>query len=311
MRLEIYLKLSSTKSGSGAKKLFVAFTLLSSVVSTSTGCFARTSPAPSDAGLANPIYQPLPTGAGPETNDSQDGEPKPAGTTHEELAKTTAELTSEELSDLWDAALAHSPDVQFIIEKMAPKKESIKSSGVVKELSHAMYGCVLAGEGMTGSQNQNQSVGTQMIMDVLLDKQTKADKKQANKESDAIMLYKMIRDTARKLTTNFYNYKKFMNGYDRANLDMIDLSAMVSNTREKVDSNKKLELSYLLRKQQRDIDAIKLSMDRCHKELTALCGQEAVDKLDVQLAENISLNRRTAVRVVRPIFTDPDGTSRN
>ncbi len=288
----------------------MAYGLVPALLVSTAVAFARTAPAPSDAGLANPIYQPLPTGAGPETNDNQEGIDKAPAVTPEELAKSSTDLNNEELADLWDAALANSPDIHFIIDKLAPKKESIKSGGFVKDLSHAMYSCVLAGEGMVGSPNQ--SAGTELIMDVLSDHKTKNDKKQAVKESDAIMLYKMIRETARKLTTNFYNYKKYMNVLDRANLDLIDLTAMVSNTREKIDSAHRAELDYLLRKQQRDIESIKTAMERSHKELRVLCGDEAVGKLDVQLAENISLSRRTAVRPPRPVFTQPDSsTSRN
>ncbi len=286
------------------KRLLLAYGLVSTLLYSSVAVQARTAPAPSDAGLQNPIYQPLPSGAGPETNDGGDDVEKPS-INPEELAKTSAELNSEELSDLWDAALANNPDIQFIIEKMTPKKSSIKSGGIVKDLSHAMYGCVLSGEGVA-STAAKQSTGTQLIMDVLCDKQSKEDKKQGTKESDAIVLFKMIRDTAHKLTTNFYNYKKYMNGLDRANLDLIDLSAMVADTREKVNSSHAAELDYLLRKQQRDIEAIQVSMERCHHELSVLCGQNAVSKLDARIAENISLNRRTAVRVVRPVFTMPD-----
>lgn len=286
------------------KRLLLAYGLVSTLLYSSAAVQARTAPAPSDAGLQNPIYQPLPSGAGPETNDQDDDVPKPT-VNPEELAKTSADLNSEELSDLWDAALANNPDIQFIIEKMTPKKSSIKSGGVVKDLSHAMYGCVLSGEGVANAAAK-QSAGTQLIMDVLCDKQSKADKKQGTKESDAIVLFKMIRDTAHKLTTQFYNYKKYMNGLDRANLDLIDLTAMVADTREKVNSAHGAELDYLLRKQQRDIEAIQVSMERCHHELGVLCGKDAVAKLDVRIAENISLNRRTAVRVIRPVFTMPD-----
>lgn len=304
------MNFSSTRGQTGVKRLLLAYGLVSTVLYSSTAVVqARTAPAPSDPSLQNPIYQPLPTGAGPETNDQDDDIPK-ATVNPDELAKTSAELTSEELSDLWDAALANNPDIQFIIEKMTPKKSSIKPGGVVKDLSHAMYGCVLTGEGVAGAAAR-QSAGTQLIMDVLADHESKADKKQGVKESDAIVLFKMIRDTAHKLTANFYNYKKFMNGLDRANLDLIDLTAMVGETREKVNSSHAAELDYLLRKQQRDIEAIKISMERCHNELSVLCGREAVNKLDVRLDENISLNRRTAVRVVRPVFTQPDSTVRN
>jgi hypothetical protein len=299
------LNFSSTRGQTGVKRLLLAYGLVSTLLYSSAAVQARTAPAPSDAGLQNPIYQPLPSGAGPETNDGGDDVQKPAAANQEELAKTSAELNSEELSDLWDAALANNPDIQFIIEKMTPKKSSIKSGGVVKDLSHAMYGCVLSGEGVANAAAK-QSAGTQLIMDVLSDKQSKEDKKQGTKESDAIVLFKMIRDTAHKLTTHFYNYKKFMNGLDRANLDLIDLTAMVADTREKVNSSHASELDYLLRKQQRDIEAIQISMERCHHELAVLCGQNAVSKLDVRIAENISLSRRTAVRVVRPVFTMPD-----
>jgi len=48
-----------------------------------------------------------------------------------------------------------------------------------------------------------------------------------------------------------------MNGLDRANLDLIDLTAMVGETREKVNSSHAAELDYLLRKQQRDIERSK------------------------------------------------------
>jgi hypothetical protein len=173
-----------------------------------------------------------------------------------------------------------------------------------------MYGCVLSGEGVVSAASR-QSTGTQLIMDVLSEHESKSDKKQDTKESDAVVLFKMIRDTAHKLTTNFYNYKKYMNSLDRANLDLIDLAAMVSETRDKVDAARGAELDYLLRKQQRDIEAIKLAMDRSHRELSVLCGRDAVSKLDVRLDENISLNRRTAIRVVRPVFTQPDSTARN
>ena len=291
------------------KRLLVTCGLVPALLGGVSASFARTAPAPNDASLQNPIYQPLPNGAGPETNDSEDGVEKVPAASAEEIAKSSVDLNNEELSDLWDAALANSPDIHFIIEKLAPKKESIKSGGTVKDLSHAMYSCVLAGEGMVNSPNQ--SAGTALIMDVLTDHKNKADKKAATKESDAIMLYKMIRDTARKLTANFYNYKKYMNVLDRANLDLIDLTAMVENTKEKVDSPRRLELEYLLRKQQRDIDSIKQAMERSHKELKVLCGNEAVDKLDIQLAENISLSRRTASRIPRPVFTQPDSSSNN
>lgn len=298
------MNFSSTKPG--VTRLLVGYVFLSTVLASTSTCFARPAAPASDASLLNPIYQPLPTGAGPQTNDKRDGQEALDTGSSLDLAKTNTDLTNEEIADLWDAALANSQDIQFIIQKLSPKKESIKSGGVVKDLSHALCSCVLAGEGLTGTVNQ--SSGTQMIINVLTDQKSKSDKQAAIKESDAVMLYKMIRDTGRKLTNNFYNYKKFMNVLDRANLDMIDLTAMVTNTRDKLEANQKVELEYLLRKQQRDIETVKNSMDRCHRELITLCGKAAVDKLDVQLAENISLSRRTATRVTRPVFTQPDKT---
>jgi hypothetical protein len=287
------------------RKLFMALSLTVVFASCTTVVFGRAIASPADVNLQNPIYQPLPTGAGPETND-MDGE-KPAPASPEELAKTSADLNNEELSDLWDAALANSSDIHFIVEKLSPKKDSIKSGGAVKELSHSLYSCVMAGEGMVPANGH--AAGTDLIMDVLTgDHKSKADRQAAVKESDAIMLYKMVRDTARKVTSNFYSYKKYMNALDRANLDLIDLSAMVSNSKDKVDALHVPEMDYLLRKQQRDIDTIKASLARSRRELEALCGSTAVDKLDEQLAENISLNRRTAVKVSRPVFTQPDSS---
>jgi hypothetical protein len=247
--------------------------------------------ATNGASLLNPCYQPLPDGAGPQTNDvSSKRILKKDIPSFTKVRAEDSKLAKEELADLWDAALVNSQDVRFIVERMAPKRENIKSGGMIKDLSQAMYGCIVAGEGVAKgmSASGKQSAGAQLIVGVLSQHQSKDEKKAAVSENDAIILYKMIRDLAGKLTSNYYNYRKYMNAIERANVDLGDLTAMVSEARGKVDQSAFLELEYLLRKAQRDIDTMEFKMASCRKELVTLCGGPAMDKVDVMLAEEVT-----------------------
>lgn len=271
------------------KKLRIAAFLF--LCSTAAAALANTASSlgGGSANLLHPVYQALPTGAGPQTNDPG----RVSKTDIPSFKKVSSEdsrATKEELLDLWDAALVASHDVRFVVERMTPKKERIKSGGMVRDLSQAMYGCIVAGEGLVKgmSTEGKESAGTKMIVNVLSQHQKAADRKAAVSENDAIILYKMIRDMAGKITTNYYNYKKYMNAIERAHVDLADLTAMVNESRPKQDPSAKLELDYLLRKAQREIDSMQAMMDRCRRELVTLCGTEAVDKVDVLLAEESS-----------------------
>lgn len=69
------------------------------------------------------------------------------------------------------------------------------------------------------------------------------------------------------------------------------------------DESAFLELQYLLRKAQRDIDMMDFKMGNCRKELVTLCGTTAVDKADVLLAEE-STNDSAPHIVTRPGQSD-------
>lgn len=173
---EVFVELSGQvegRMGPGSKSIVVALGLCICSVNFASTNFAlagtvssvRTE-ATNDTSLLNPCYQPLPEGAGPQTNDvtskrilkqdipsfstagyqplPENAGPQTNDVTSKRILKQDipsfnkvrtedSKETKEELADLWDAALVNSQDVRFIVERMAPKKENIKSGGMIEE----------------------------------------------------------------------------------------------------------------------------------------------------------------------------------
>ncbi|HEY9731808.1 MAG TPA: hypothetical protein V6C89_07840 [Drouetiella sp.] len=248
------------------------------------------------------------------------GEPAKKGTKKEELDKQTKELGRKlgpvqlqesesetekktatvvdaekaELADLWDAALCRNQDIQFVVQKLMPAKDPKHTTAVMmKMLSTAMYGAMCASSmampsGMSGGSMQGmymaQNAGAGLVMNVLNGAAAKSAKKAAVTETEAIMLYNIIRNVAEKVVENFHEYKKNRSSVERGYQDYQDLQNMVSEARSGQDSAKQIEMEYTLRKARRDIDAINDDVRRCRQALVDLSGPESVDKLDKQIA---------------------------
>ncbi len=210
--------------------------------------------------------------------------------------KTVTVVDSEkaELADLWDAALCRNQDIQFVVQKLMPAKDPKHTTAVMmKMLSTAMYGAMCASSmampgGMSAGQMQGmymaQNAGAGLVMNVLNGAAAKANRKAAVSETEAIMLYNIIRNVAEKVVENFHEYKKNRSSVERGYQDYQDLQNMVSEARSGQDSAKQIEMEYTLRKARRDIDAVNDDVRRCRQALVDLSGPESVDKLDKQIA---------------------------
>jgi hypothetical protein len=207
---------------------------------------------------------------------------------------TVVDAEKAELADLWDAALCRNQDIQFVVQKLMPTKDPKHTTAVMmKMLSTAMYGAMCASSmampsGMSGGSMQGmymaQNAGAGLVMNVLNGAASKSARKAAVTETEAIMLYNIIRSVSEKVVENFHEYKKNRSSVERGYQDYQDLQNMVSEARSGQDSAKQIEMEYTLRKARRDIDAVNDDVRRCRQALVDLSGLESVDKLDKQIA---------------------------
>jgi chromosome segregation ATPase len=126
--------------------------------------------------------------------------------------------------------------------------------------------------------------GSNMIAQVLGMADQNAAKKAKLSQTEAIMLYNIVRTTADHLVENYRNYKKVTTNLRTANADLNDLQSMVKDAKSK-DNAQSIEMEYTLRKAQRDIDSINEDVKKYRQGLADLAGAEAIDKLDKQLQE--------------------------
>jgi hypothetical protein len=206
---------------------------------------------------------------------------------------TTFDAKKAELAELWDAALCRNQDIQFVVQKLMPTKDPKHTTAIMlKMLSTAMYGAMAAGGmaagGMGGGFNPGmymaQSAGGSLVMQVLNGAQARQAKKAALTETEAIMLYNMIRGVANQVVDNYSGYRKYLGSVNRSWTDYQDLQAMVNEARGGQDSFRQIECEYMLRKERRDIDELNEDVRRSRQALVDLSGADAIDRLDKQIA---------------------------
>jgi len=202
---------------------------------------------------------------------------------------TIVDAEKAELAEIWDAALCRNQDIQFVVQKLMPTKDPKHSTAVMmKMLSTAMYGAMAGGGMMAGQMGTGaymaQSAGASLVMSVLNQAQSRSARKAAVTETEAIMLYNMIRGVADKVGDNFHIYKRGIGQVGRACTDYEDLQKMVSDARASQDSGTQIQMEFLLRKARREIDGLNEDARHAREALINLSGTDAVDILDKQIA---------------------------
>ncbi len=203
-----------------------------------------------------------------------------------EKAECILNAEKEQLSQLWEATLTRSPDIQFVVQKLMPSSNPGRATTIMmRMLSSAVFGAMGAASMMApniGTYAAN-SIGASMVMNALQMQEGKSAKKARLTQTEAIMLYNMVRDTADKLVSNYRSYKKAVALMTRAAADLTDLQSMVRDARAGQDALRQLEMEYTIRKAQRDVDGVSEDLKRYRQALSDLAGQEAIAKLDQKL----------------------------
>ncbi|MBZ0187472.1 MAG: hypothetical protein K8F91_14590 [Candidatus Obscuribacterales bacterium] len=202
----------------------------------------------------------------------------------------TRELERQQLTALWEATLTRSPDINFVLQKLMPSSDPSK---VTTLLMRALGTAAMTGLGAMSAISpgptsyMSQNLGYTAINGILGLQDSKNAKKQKITQTESIMLYNMIRDTADKVVSNYRDYKKVHTSLLMANADFEHLKRMAAAAKGGQDAAKQLEVEYTLKKQQRDIEESGADLSKVRQQLVDLAGPQAVTKLDTEIDEEI------------------------
>lgn len=208
-------------------------------------------------------------------------------TTDEQASKLTEEqqIEKEQMTALWEAALQNSPDINFVLSKLMPSADPSKTVTILmKTLSTVIYtgiggiGVMAPGQGTYMMQNLSYNVFSQ-----LLGAAEGARAKKANiSQAEQIMLYNMIRNTAKQVVGDYRDYKLQHKKLMSANSDFEELKKMVSEA-SAGNASQQIEMQYTLKKAQREISDIGAQLGKYRQHLIDLSGQDAIEKLDASI----------------------------
>lgn len=206
--------------------------------------------------------------------------------------KTITDLDCEraQISDLWESTLTRSQDIQFVVQKLMPSSDkSHTTTALMRMISSTLVSGVSAAAMMSPSPMTYASTqaGSQMIMNIMGMADAKAARKAQIDQGQAITLYKMVRDTADKVTETYRDYKKYVRRIDRSQAITADLQNMIQDARAGQDAAKQIEMEYTLAKSKGDIEEAVYDARRYRQSLIDLAGAEAVNKLDQALQDQM------------------------
>lgn len=206
--------------------------------------------------------------------------------------KTITDLDCEraQISDLWESTLTRSQDIQFVVQKLMPSSDkSHTTTALMRMISSTLVSGVSAAAMMSPSPMTYASTqaGSQMIMNIMGLADAKAARKAQIDQGQAITLYKMVRDTADKVTETYRDYKKYVRRIDRSQSITADLQNMIQDARAGQDAAKQIEMEYTLAKSKGDIEEAVYDARRYRQSLIDLAGAEAVNRLDQALQDQM------------------------
>lgn len=217
--------------------------------------------------------------------------PLPLIESSEETAKIKDEAREKEkqqLSALWQATLANSPEINFVLQKLMPSSDPAKiTSLMMRTLSAALYGGVgsirAISPGIGGSAATSLGLS---LLNTVFDKKDRSDlEKLRVTQVEQILLYQMVRETADKLVMRYRQYKKFHNNLLSAEDDLRALKAMALQAQAHLDTAGQFSVEYTLRKQTRDLESLKEELHIYREALIDLAGTKAVEEFQSELEQ--------------------------
>lgn len=203
------------------------------------------------------------------------------------------ELERKQILALWQATLARSPDIHFVIQKLLPAHGAKKvTSAMVRIISTTMYGGLgaanMVAPGM-GTSMATNAIGH--ILDGIMRNYDRGVlKKERIKDQEQIQMFEMVRGVGNDLVDRYRLYKTTHKEFVIAQNELADLKSMAGNPGVKKNASEQIELEYNLKRQQREMVSIQSTIGKHRQALVEHAGPEAIQKLD----KEIELELKTA-----------------
>lgn len=221
-----------------------------------------------------------------------------------------ADREGEQIAGLWESTLKRSADIQFVIQKLMPSSDPGRTTSLMMRI----LATTIATAGQTGGYifpmpgRIGMVGGSQLLISVLDQSKSKQARMAQVDQAQLIVLYKIVRDVADRLTENYRDYKKYVRRTGRAEARLEKMKRMILSSRPGHDDFRQIELDYLLDKAQEDVDEAIWDARRYRQSLVDLAGWDAVDRLDRQLTGSIETQPSGSETQLSGSETQPSGS---
>ncbi len=203
---------------------------------------------------------------------------------------TDLECERAQISELWEATLTRNQDIQFVVQKLMPSSDKGHATTVLMRMISSTLVAGASGMAMMSPSPMGYATtqaGSSMVMNMMGLIDSKQQKRAAIDQGQAISLYKMVRDTADKVTENYRDYKKYVKRIDRAKTTTENLQNMIQDARAGQDAAKQIEMEYWVSRAKGDVEEAVADARRYRQSLIDLAGSDAVNKLDQSLNDQL------------------------
>lgn len=224
----------------------------------------------------------------------------PSKTEKEDSEKFQLTEHKRQLQDLWAATIDRSADIQFAISVLQPtSNQKHATSEALKLVGNALFniGGTIA---PAGPIRTGVALGNPIMNRIML-KPADGNVPQVS-VGETIVLYKIVRDTADGLVDSYRNYRRCIAEKDAALMDLADLDRCKEEIHNQARPATIVQFEYTLSKAQRDAFLCNDKVELFRQKLLDLAGEEAVEKLDLEIAQEKETLRQI---VGRPDINTP------
>jgi hypothetical protein len=194
------------------------------------------------------------------------------------------EFERAHLSDLWESTLNRNQDVQFVVQKLMPSSDRNHTTTILMRMISSVVASGVNSTNIIFGTGPATVIGSQitsnMIYQLLNAQDAKANKNAQIDQTQVMMLYHMVRNTADRVTESYRDYKVNVRRIDTAHTRSLKLQSLVQEGRAGQDAAKQIEMEYWLDRAKSDVDEAVYTARRYRQTLIDLAGHEAVDKVD-------------------------------
>jgi len=202
----------------------------------------------------------------------------------EEQMRLGLDAERHQLTELWSATIARSEDIKFVLTSLQPSSDpKHTASTTMKYVSGALFNVLQSAPMMlpSGSGSMPAKIGAGLGGNMLSSLFGQHQNESANiSREQGCILYTMIRNIADKLVDHYRNYRRSLDEYEVARIDLHELQDLVAQAGSGWGAADQIQFEYTIRKSRREARscAEKAALHRLH--LSDLAGTDAVRKLD-------------------------------